>query len=133
MWRPAYKQRCVICKKNMVLIQYPKQRPNCQECQKRSFSAPITDPKFQKMFAIDPNLYNQSSFLRDIRFQYGRFQSLSERQIQTFQRVVKEITEKANEPKDASGAKSKKSIPVKGGQTDFRPSRPARNSSNPLR
>jgi len=133
MWRPAYKQRCVICKKNMVLIQYPKQRPNCQECQAKSFSAPITDPKFQKMFAIDPKLYDQSSFLRDIRFQYGRFQSLSERQIQTFQRVVKEITEKAKELKDGAGAKNKKSPSNKGGPLDFRPSRPARNSSNPLR
>lgn len=133
MWRPAYKQRCVICKKNMVLIQYPKQRPNCQECQKRSFSAPITDPKFQKMFAIDPILYDQSSFLRDIRFQYGRFQSLSERQVQTFQRVVKELTEKNNDAKDSRGSHSKKSPSDKESQPFFKSSRPARNSANPLR
>lgn len=105
MWRPAYKQRCLNCKKNMVLIKYPKQRAICSECQTKSISTPITDPKFKKLFNIDPELYQQSSFLRDIRYQYGRFENLSERQISTFARVVKEMTDKAKAASDPSSPK----------------------------
>lgn len=92
MWRPAYKQRCLSCKKNMVLIRHPRQRAICSECQARSLGTPVTDPKFQKLFDIDPDLYTQSSFLRDVRYQYGRFGSLSEKQIAAFDKVVKELT-----------------------------------------
>lgn len=95
MWRPAYKQRCLSCKKNMVLIRHPRQRAICSDCQMKSFSTPVTDPKFIKLFDISQELYEQSSFLRDVRYQYGRFGNLSEKQVAAFQKVVKELTDKA--------------------------------------
>lgn len=137
MWRPAYKQRCMNCKKNMVLIQYPKQRPICVECQSKSISTPITDPKFQKLFKIDPALYEQSSFLRDIRYQYGRFENLSERQISVFQRVVHEITEQNK--RLSQGPKGSKEGGLRGKSSSkdpvdqpVKPSKFRRRASNPL-
>lgn len=105
MWRPVYQQKCLTCKKNMVLIRHPRQRAVCTDCQMKSFSTPVTDPKFIKLFDINPAYYEQSSFLRDVRYQYGRFGNLSEKQISAFQRVVKELSdrEKGVNPDQSSG------------------------------
>lgn len=120
MWRPAYKQRCVSCKKNMVLIRSPRQRAICSQCQMSSFSEPITDPKFIELFNIDPALYEKSSFLRDIRYQYGRFGNLSEKQITIFKKVVKELTNPPTDPNSKGGSPQ---APVRKGRAvkDFNP------------
>lgn len=112
MWRPSYKQRCLSCKKNMVLIRNPRQRAICSECQMKSFANPVTDPKFIKLFDIPREFYEQSSFLRDVRYQYGRFGNLSEKQISAFNKVVKELTDRANGVLDPSAKPAQKPMRV---------------------
>ena len=86
----AYQQRCIVCKKNMVLINYYKQRPVCLECEMKDISDEITDKKWKKFFDIDPELYKKSSFLRSIKRNYLRQGMLTAKQKEMFQKVVKE-------------------------------------------
>ena len=85
-----YKETCMVCKKNKVLITGKRQRPVCISCQFKGIDKPITDPKFKQMFDIDPRLYEQNYFLRDIKAKYLRFGQLSEKQIEVFEKVAKE-------------------------------------------
>lgn len=88
---PEYKERCFVCKKEMVLIKSRRQKAVCTKCQFRGIDdKPITDPVFKALFDIDPRLYEESYFLRDIKAKYLRFGNLSEKQIEVFQKVVKE-------------------------------------------
>ena len=57
----------------------------------KQINQPIQDEAFQKMFDIDKELYEQSAFLRSIKSNYLRFGSLSEKQIETFKKVVSEL------------------------------------------
>ncbi len=93
-----YKQRCVLCRKNMVLISNYFQKPFCAQCQMRDFDKPIEDPKFRKMFDIDNRFYVENSFLRDIKSKYIRFGSLTDRQIEAFKRVAKDVSNPKIEP-----------------------------------
>lgn len=86
----AYQQRCIVCKKSMVLITFYKQRPVCMPCEMRDINEPIEDPKWKKFFGIDPELYKKSSFLRSIKRNYLRQGGLTDKQKETFLRVVKE-------------------------------------------
>lgn len=86
----AYKQRCIVCKKNMVLITFYKQRPVCMECELKDISDPIESPKWKKFFNIDPELYKKSSFLRSIKRNYLRQGMLTAKQKEMFLKVVKE-------------------------------------------
>jgi hypothetical protein len=87
----AYKQRCAICKKNMVLVTSRWQFPKCYECQKAELNVEIKDPKMKKMFDIPEEFYRDNPFLRSIKSNYLRFDSLSERQIEAFQKTVEEM------------------------------------------
>lgn len=89
-----YKELCMVCKKARVLMTSRKQRPICVACQFRGLDKPITDPVFKKLFDIDSRLYDQNYFLRDIKAKYLRFGTLSEKQIEVFERVAKEQGEK---------------------------------------
>ena len=86
----AYQQRCIVCKKNMVLITYYKQRPVCMACEMKDISEEITVPKWKKFFDIDPALYGKSSFLRSIKRNYLRQGMLTKKQQEMFLKVVKE-------------------------------------------
>lgn len=86
----AYQQRCIVCKKNMVLITYYKQRPVCLPCEMKDISDPIDKPKWKKFFDIDPKLYEKSSFLRSIKRNYLRQGMLTPKQKEVFLKVVKE-------------------------------------------
>lgn len=95
-----YKELCMICKKTRVLITSRRQKAICPACQFRGIDdKPITDPVMKKMFDIDPRLYEGSYFLRDIKAKYLRFGTLSEKQIEVFQKVA-----------DEEGAKLKKEV-----------------------
>ncbi len=50
----------------------------------------------KKMFDIPKSLYEQSSFLRNIKESYLRFDSLTEKQIEAFKKTVKELEEGKN-------------------------------------
>jgi hypothetical protein len=86
----AYQQRCILCKKNMVLITFYKQRPICLPCEMKDISDPIENPKWKKFFDIDPTLYEKSSFLRSIKRNYMRQETLTPKQKEMFLKVVKE-------------------------------------------
>ena len=87
-WRPKYKQLCAICRKNHVLISARGQFPICTSCSMKQINQPIEDKKFKAMFDIDQKLYEQSSFLRSIKYNYLRFGSLSDKQIEIFKKVA---------------------------------------------
>lgn len=86
----AYQQRCIACKKNMVLITFYTQRPVCVQCEMKDISDPIENPKWKKFFDIDTALYEKSSFLRSIKRNYFRQETLTPKQKEMFLKVVKE-------------------------------------------
>ena len=68
-----------------------RQFPICSECHMKKINQPIKDPKFKELFDIPIELYEKSSFLRNIKESYIRFDSLTEKQIEAFKKVVKEM------------------------------------------
>ncbi len=72
----------------------------------RDINKPITEPKFKKLFDIDKNLYEKSSFLRNIKSSYLRFGGLSDKQIEMFKKVAAELKKKGREPKEKAAGES---------------------------
>ncbi len=87
----SYKQKCIVCRKNYAMVTFKDRTPVCTECRMRDINKPITEPKFKKLFDIDKALYEQSSFLRNIKSSYLRFGGLSDKQIEIFKKVAKEL------------------------------------------
>jgi hypothetical protein len=85
-----YKQKCAICKKNFVLMS-GHGFPICYDCQKQELQGAIKDPEMKKMFDIPEEFYRQSYFLRSIKVNYLKFGKLTEKQIEAFKKVVKEM------------------------------------------
>ncbi|MBI2550131.1 hypothetical protein HYV83_03025 [Candidatus Woesearchaeota archaeon] len=108
-WRPKYKQLCAICKKSHVLIISRGQFPICTACSMKQINQPIEDEKFKAMFGIDQKLYEQSSFLRSIKYNYLRFGSLSDRQVEMFKKVAAELA--APKKEESADEKTKKPKP----------------------
>jgi len=92
--RYSYKQKCIVCRKNHALITWKSRVPVCVECKMREINNPIKNAKFKKLFDIDKALYEKSGFLRNIKSSYLRFGELSEKQIEMFKQVVKEVKNK---------------------------------------
>ena len=86
-----YKSKCISCKKNYVLITYKQRYPVCYDCQKSELEGKIKDPKMKRLFNIPEEFYKQNSFLRSIKINYLKYGDLSEKQIETFKDVVKNI------------------------------------------
>jgi hypothetical protein len=61
----------------------------------------IKDPKMKKMFDIPEEFYKENSFLRDIKIKYLQWGELTEKQIEAFKKVAKDM-------KDAQGSKTSK-------------------------
>ncbi|MBI4152341.1 hypothetical protein HY495_01410 [Candidatus Woesearchaeota archaeon] len=91
MPRPRFKQRCAICKKNMVMMYSSRQFPICAECHMKRISDPVTEPPYKKLFDIPREFYEKSMFLRNIKEAYQRFGSLTEKQISAFKKAVKDM------------------------------------------
>lgn len=89
----TFKKKCGICKKNYVKATYRDKFIVCYECQKKQMQGEITDPEMKKMFDIPENLYKENSFLRNIKINYMRFGSLTDKQIAAFKKTVKEMQE----------------------------------------
>ena len=85
-----YKQRCVICKKNMVLMMSARQFPICMTCEMKNFDQPIKDPKYKALLDIDKKWYEENQFLRSVKSHYIRKGMLTDRQIEAFKKVVEE-------------------------------------------
>ncbi|HIJ11704.1 TPA: hypothetical protein HA278_06610 [Candidatus Woesearchaeota archaeon] len=88
-----FKQRCVMCKQNMVLMYSRRQFPICVECHMKKIDKPVKDAKYKKLLDIPREFYLENLFLRNIKESYLRFDKLSEKQIEAFERTVKEMKE----------------------------------------
>ncbi len=86
-----FKQRCIRCKKNMVLIASARQIPICLECQLKDVDTKVEDPIFKKLFDIPRQYYLENNFLRSIRSNYSKFGILTKNQVETFRKVVKDM------------------------------------------
>lgn len=91
MPRPRFKQRCALCKKNMVVMYTSRQFPICVECHMKRISDPVTDPKYKEMFNIPRDFYEKSMFLRNIKESFQRFGSLTENQVTAFKKAVDDL------------------------------------------
>ena len=61
----------------------------------------IKDSEMKKMFDIPIEFYRENMFLRDIKINYLRFGKLSERQVEAFKKVVKQMKKKATEASES--------------------------------
>jgi hypothetical protein len=86
-----YKQRCFVCKKNMVIVTPKTKFPVCYDCQKNDLNVEIKNKKMKEMFDIPEEFYKESLFLRSIKLSYIRFGKLSAKQIEWFKKVVEEM------------------------------------------
>lgn len=87
-----YKQKCSRCKNKYVAASWRSRYVVCYDCQKKELNGEIKDPKMKKMFDIPESMFENNSFLRDIKINYLRYGKLSEKQIEVFKKVVKDIT-----------------------------------------
>ena len=103
----AYNQRCIVCKKNVVLMQHRRQRPICLECEMKDLFEPIENKKMQRLFEVPKKLYEESYFLRDVRRKYNMFGNISDKQIEVFKRVVKDLQDPIKQKEYAEKRKAK--------------------------
>jgi hypothetical protein len=82
-----------MVKKNYVTITRRTAFPTCYDCHKKELDTEITDKKMKKMFNIPEEFYKKSAFLRDIKISFIRFGSLSDKQIEAFEKVVQDFKE----------------------------------------
>lgn len=96
----AYKQRCIVCKNAWALVTSYKQKfAICKDCEMKVVQQTIEDKTFAKLFKIPLAWYKENSFLRSIRYQYGKWGSLTERQIEAFKKAVKDLKERGKKKK----------------------------------
>jgi hypothetical protein len=101
-----YKQKCSRCKKHYVLASWRKSYVLCYECEKKDLNQEIKDPKMKKLFNIPEEFYKENSFLRSIKLNYFRFENLSDKQIEVFKKVVKDMKKEAKEKVAEAKAKT---------------------------
>jgi hypothetical protein len=90
MARLKFKQKCKICKECWILVKY-REYPICVKCHMRQiFAEKVEDKKF-KFLNVDKKIYEQSRFLRNIRQSYLMYKSLTDKQIETFKKTVKDL------------------------------------------
>ncbi len=85
------------CKKSMVLVTSRTRYVLCYDCQKSELAGEIKNPKMQKLFDIPEEFYKQNSFLRSIKSNYLRFESLSDEQIKCFKKTVEKMKQENTE------------------------------------
>lgn len=89
-----FKQKCNRCRKNYVLVPRMQSYVICYECQKKELGGEIKDTKMKKFFDIPEKFYEENSFLRSIKINYLRYGNLTEKQIEVFKKVVKDMKKK---------------------------------------
>src|SRR3989338_10864355 len=105
-----YKQKCFRCKKNYVAASWKNRFVQCYDCQKNELAQEVKNPKMKKLFAIPEEFYKESAFLRDIKMNYFKFRALSEKQLEAFKKVVKEMKEGKKEVKEVEDVEIKKKV-----------------------
>ena len=96
MPKPKFKQRCALCKENMVIMYSARQFPICVTCHMKRIDVEIKDPKMKKFFDIPKEFYEKNNFLRNIKEAYIRFENLTEKQVEAFKKTVKELRSEAS-------------------------------------
>ena len=89
--RIEYKQKCVKCKKNFVIVTQRTPYPTCNECEKHHLEKKITDPAMKKFFDIPAEFYEKNQFLKNIKISYAKYESLTEKQRAAFEKTVAEM------------------------------------------
>lgn len=90
----TYKQKCSRCNKNYVVANWKTRYVLCQECTGKEMKGEVRDPEMKKLFDIPEEFYTESPFLRSIKLNYLRYDSLSPEQIRAFKNVVKSFKDK---------------------------------------
>lgn len=67
-----------------------RQFPICTDCHMKRISEPIKDKKYD-FLNISDEMYRESSFLRNIKESFLRFDTLSAKQIEVFKKVVNDL------------------------------------------
>ena len=93
MARPKFKQKCVMCKEDWVIMMSRNQFPICVKCHMKQIDKEIKDSKMKKFFDIPQKFYEENTFLRNIKQAYLRFDKLSEKQVEAFKKTVKDMKE----------------------------------------
>lgn len=93
------KKKCNRCRKNYVKCSKRQGYVLCFDCQKPQLEAEIEDPIIKKLFDIPEIMYRENSFLCELKSKYIRFGSLSEKQIEVFEKIVKELSEELGSEK----------------------------------
>lgn len=96
--RIRFQQKCSKCKQKYVTVSVGQRYPLCYDCQKPELQGKIKDPKIKKLFDIPEEFYKKNSFLRNIKINYLKYKSLTDKQIEAFKKTVKELKE--GDPKD---------------------------------
>ncbi len=87
----AYKQRCIRCRKNYVVMTWKDRVPVCYDCQAQDLKGEVKDPAMRQLFDIPDGLYRQSAFLRDIKIKYLKYGALTDKQVAAFKKVADEL------------------------------------------
>ena len=85
-----YKQLCILCKKNHVVIEHYKQKAICANCEMKYWQE-IKNAKYKKILDIPKEIYEKSYFLRNVRRYYERFGKLSVKQIGAFKKTAEKL------------------------------------------
>ena len=96
---PKFKQKCALCKTEWVIMFSHRQFPICVKCHMKKISEKVEDKTFD-FLNIPNSLYEQSSFLRNIKESYQRFKNLTDKQIEAFKKTVQDLKEGKNREKE---------------------------------
>ena len=89
-----FKKKCSRCKKNYIKVSSLKYNyVLCYDCQKTELKGEITDPKMKKLLNVPEEYYKDSVFLRSIKINYLRYQRLTDKQIEAFEKAVEKLKE----------------------------------------
>ena len=91
-----FKHKCERCKTNYVTVSSWRQRRPivCFECEKKDMQGEIKNPELKKLLDIPEELYMQNSFLRAIKINCLKYGSLTQPQIDAFNKTVQELRKK---------------------------------------
>ena len=92
-----YKKKCIRCQKNYVTATWKDKYVVCYECQKKEMQGEIKDSKMKKLLNVPEEYYKENPFLRNIKINYLKYGSLTDKQIEAFKKAVKRIKEKNKE------------------------------------
>jgi hypothetical protein len=98
-----FKQLCNKCKKEYIPVRKKQRYVLCYSCQSTQLSKEIKDPKMKKLFDIPEEFYKENVFLRNIKVNFIRYESLTDNQINAFKKTVDEMKkEKTSTSKDSN-------------------------------